>query len=117
MTGFHLRIGYISGYTCDMSKENAFKYLLSFVSNIRKNPLIIRPKDIGQGQWSEVHERIADNYREDGPAMRALEDSVMLCCSGMEPFRREKEETAMHACIFLIRAMASLGIPVSLEVA
>lgn len=117
MTGYHLSIGYISGYTGWMRKDEAFKALIGLVVGIRENPLLIKPTDASQGPWTELHERVSDNYRVDGPAMRVLEDSILLCCSGGQPYRKAKEETAMHACIYLVRRMAKLGIPLSLTVA
>ncbi len=120
MTGYHLTIGYISGYVGTTSKEEAFQQLALMVEVVRGNPWIVRPVNSAcKVPWSDAHAEAAEqNYPIDGPALRVRREDmeILMCCSGGGPYRRVKEECAFHTCMYLICAMANLGIPVNMVV-
>lgn len=121
MTGYHLSIGYMSGATCSLNRFEAFDELCAEVEKVRDNPMVIRQAFNRQNEvpFNSLHMDILQNYRQDGPALRIDRENseVYLTCSGMGVYRTAKEESAFHACLYLICKMANLGIPVNMVIA
>jgi hypothetical protein len=123
MTGWHIRIGYISGDSCDYNQEQAWEILKAEVARLREDtaaivaelhrlkPLLFR-RDTQQMLWE-----LAAAYKaEDGDAtLTILEDSreILQMASGD---RELKEHVRRAFCRLVLDVMHKYGIDINLSV-
>lgn len=120
MTGWHIRIGYISGDSCEYNQEQAWEILKAEVARLREDPAAIvgeahrvlhESKIRGIGEYAAAY-----SAKHNDATITVFEDKreIMQLASG----GREVKEHARRAfCRLVIAAMHRHGIDINLTVA
>lgn len=130
MTGYHITIGYLSGY----DKDEAWGVLKRTVARVCANPELIAAEAHELAMPLEVAREYAESYRsfsadtgrtedstltikEKDPKDSDSEPQVMQLASGGGSSRAIKEAMRRAVCRIVMREMHGLGIEININVA
>ena len=117
-TGTLITIGYISGYTRDIDRVEAWEHLKEVVSKLAADPMLWNGDASSIGYDHTTKHYMFQYSAEHGNPLRIIDDdqSIFIGCSGGGESRRLKELCAMWFTQLIMREMHSRQIPVSVSV-
>lgn len=126
MTGYTIRVGYLSGYSCDHSREEAWEIIKQEALSICDAPHVIWREAVRfgapYGMGGEAIEDYAESFkRREDLTITFHEDGenaprISMSASGGEPGRGLKEHTRRAFLRLLLSAAHHHGIELSISV-